>query len=518
MIDNYVINENPITIKRALISVFDKNGIEEFAKFLSEKNIEIVSTGGTSALLKKAQIPIVEINDFTNFPEIMGGRVKTINPLVEGGILALRDQHESDMMMNNINQIDLVVCNLYPFTTVIKNKDHTLSDALENIDIGGPTMIRSAAKNVGWVVVATHPNDYALIIQELNKEGEISYNTRISLAKKAFATTASYETAISNYITKDEYPSQMGLTLKKHSELRYGENPHQSASAYQISENNSNNILNAKQLQGKKLSYNNIMDGDAALSCLKEFTETACVIVKHANPCGVSTGESSLEAFNRAFAADSVSAFGGIIAMNSKCTNEIAKELDKIFVEIVIAPSFDSEALDIFAKKKNLRIMQIGDIKSMPIGYDIRNLEGGLLIQEMNHDRLTINELNIVTKKSPTNEQLQSMLFGWRVLKHVKSNAIITIKDKTTVGIGAGQVSRIDAVEIALIKSGRNIKNSILCSDAFFPFRDSIDRVSKSELGAIIQPGGSIKDLEVINACNEYEIPMVFTGRRCFKH
>ena len=518
MIKDYNINQEPITIKRALLSVYDKTEIKELALNLAKHNIEIISTGGTAKLLKKENIAVIEIEEYTNFPEIMDGRVKTINPIVEGGILALRDVHMSDMKKNNIGQIDLVICNLYPFDSVIKNSDHTLSEAFENIDIGGPTMIRSAAKNIGWVAVATHPKDYQLIMDELDDQGSISYKTREHLAKKAFLTTSVYESSISNYLCDNEPQDQFTMVFDKFSDLRYGENPHQTASAYHLKGDNSNNILNAKQHQGKQLSYNNIMDADAALCCLREFNQTACVIVKHANPCGVSIGDDLVETYQNAFKADSVSAFGGIVAINRKCTEELAKILKDIFIEIVVAPSFEKEALKILSTKKNLRLLEVQDIENQDRKYEMRNLDGGILVQQENNDILKIDELKVVTNTKPTEDTIKSMLFGWQVLKHVKSNAIITVKDNTTVGIGAGQVSRIDAVDIAISKSKAAIKGSILCSDAFFPFRDSIDKISQYNINGVIQPGGSIKDNEVIDACNEHNIPMVFTGRRCFKH
>ena len=518
MIPKLTLNTKPIKVKRALISVYDKTDIIEFTNILKSLDIEIISTGGTYKLLKENGIAVKSVSNYTNFPEIMDGRVKTINPIVEGGILALRDVHMSDMKKNNIGQIDLVVCNLYPFDSVIKNSDHTLSEAFENIDIGGPTMIRSAAKNIGWVAVATHPKDYQLIMNELDDQGSISYKTRAHLAKKAFLTTSVYESSISNYLYDNEPQDQFTMVFDKFSDLRYGENPHQTASAYHLKGDNSNNILNAKQHQGKQLSYNNIMDADAALCCLREFNQTACVIVKHANPCGVSIGDDLIETYQNAFKADSVSAFGGIVAINRKCTEELAKILKDIFIEIVVAPSFEKEALKILSTKKNLRLLEVQDIENQDRKYEMRNLDGGILVQQENNDILKIDELKVVTNTKPTEDTIKSMLFGWQVLKHVKSNAIITVKNNTTVGIGAGQVSRIDAVDIAISKSKAAIKGSILCSDAFFPFRDSIDKISQYSINGVIQPGGSINDKMIISFSIKNKISLYFTKNRLFKH
>jgi phosphoribosylaminoimidazolecarboxamide formyltransferase/IMP cyclohydrolase len=487
-------------------------------KALSSRGIEILSTGGSANFLREKKIAVSDVSEYTNFPEIMDGRVKTINPLIEGGILGLRDKHESDATENNIKWIDLVICNLYPFSETISKIDCDQALALENVDIGGPTMIRSAAKNVGWVTVIIDPSDYERVLENINEENEINFETRSSLSSKAFGHTAQYDTIIHNYLKESTLSNDFTLTYKKHSDMRYGENPHQAASAFQIPGDKSNGILNAKIHQGKKLSYNNIMDADAALSCLKEFKSTACVIVKHANPCGVALGANMLDVYKRAFSADSISAFGGVIAINQPCDDLLAEEISKVFVEIILAPAFTKKSLDILSKKKNLRVLEVGNIEQRDPLLEVRNIVGGLIVQETDTSILPRSKLETVTKLKPSEEEINTMLFGWKVLKHIKSNGILIVKDNTTVGVGAGQVSRVDSVDIAIKKSGTEIKDSFLCSDAFFPFRDSIDKIAGSGIKAVLQPGGSIRDNEVISACNEHGIAMVFTGQRCFKH
>ena len=512
------LNKQKIKIRRALISVFDKTGIVGLAESLNQHDVEIISTGGTAKTLGDAGLPVKGISTYTGFPEIMDGRVKTINPLVEGGILGLRDKHAEEAKTNNIGWIDLVVCNLYPFSKIISRDDCDLMTAMENVDIGGPTMIRSAAKNVGWVTALVDPQDYQGIIDELDEFAEISFETRKELSAKAFGHTAQYDTIIHNYLKDEKLSNDFSLTYNKHSAMRYGENPHQSAAAYQYPNDRSKNILNAKIHQGKQLSYNNIMDADAALSCIKEFDQTACVVVKHANPCGVAIGEEIADVYTRAFNADSLSAFGGIIALNRTCTVAVAEAISSIFVEIILAPSFDEDALSVLSKKKNLRVLEVGDITGRENKLEYRNVDGGILVQDTDTSVLTLDELKTVTKVVPSDTEMKTMLFGWKVLKHVKSNAILLVKNNETIGIGAGQVSRVDAVNIALKKSGERLDNSILCSDAFFPFRDSIDKIANTGIVAVIQPGGSVRDQEVIAACNDHGIAMVFTGRRCFKH
>ncbi len=517
MLDNPILNQNSIKVNRALISVFNKTGVAELAKSLHELGVEILSTGGTAKALRNANVPVSDVSDYTQFPEIMDGRIKTINPLVEGGILGLRDKHTDDAKANNIKWIDLVVCNLYPFSDAVSREDCDLAMALENVDIGGPTMIRSAAKNVGWVCVAVDPSDYSIITDEL-RSGEISFETRQRLSVKAFGHTAKNDTIIHNYLKDEDLSDDFSLSFEKHSELRYGENPHQSAAAYKIPGNNEPNILNATIHQGKQLSYNNIMDADGALSCVREFDDPACVVVKHANPCGVAVGNDLLDVYTRAFNADSLSAFGGIIAFNRTCTKNVADAITSVFVEIVLAPGFEPEALDVFKKKKNLRVLEIGEFGKRSKKSEVRNVDGGLLVQNTDTKILSKNDLTVVTKAQPSEQDIETALFTWKVLRHAKSNGILIAKNNTTVGLGAGQVSRVDAVHMALRKGGENVKGGVLASDAFFPFRDSIDAIKDSSVVLVIQPGGSIRDQEVIDACNEYKIAMVFTGTRCFKH
>ena len=518
MLENPQLNNENVKINRALISVFDKTGLDKLAKEFVSRGIEIISTGGSAKFLRDKNIKVTDVSDYTNFPEIMDGRVKTINPLVEGGILGLRDKHDKDAKDNNIKWIDIVICNLYPFSETISKNDCDQALALENVDIGGPTMIRSAAKNVGWVTVIVDPNDYDYLLENMTDENEIDFDSRSFFSAKAFGHTAQYDTIIHNYLKPEKLSNDFTLTFTKHSEMRYGENPHQAAAAYTIPGDRSNNILNAKIHQGKKLSYNNIMDADAALSCLKEFNSTACVIVKHANPCGVALGANMLNVYKRAFNADSLSAFGGIIAINQPCDDILAKEISKVFVEIVLAPAFTKKSLEIFSKKKNLRVLEVGNIQSREQLLEVRNVVGGVIVQETDTSILSEDNLQVVTENKPSDNDMKTMLFGWKVLKHVKSNGILIVKDNTTVGVGAGQVSRVDSVDIAMKKSGESIKDSILCSDAFFPFRDSIDKIAGSGIKAVLQPGGSVRDDEVISACNEHGIAMVFTGQRCFKH
>ena len=517
MIEKPIINQNPIKINRALISVYDKTGVVKLAQSLNELGVEILSTGGTAKVLRKANIPVTDVSDYTQFPEIMGGRVKTINPLIEGGILGLRDKHSYDAEANNIKWIDLVVCNLYPFSETISREDCDLALALENVDIGGPTMIRSAAKNIGWVCAVVDPTDYSIVTDEL-QSGEISFPLRKTLSAKAFGHTAQYDTIVHNYLKDEKLSDDFSLTFEKHSKMRYGENPHQSAASYKIPGNTEANVLNAIIHQGKKLSYNNIMDADGALACVREFDDPACVVVKHSNPCGVAIGDDLLDVYTRALNADSLSAFGGIVAFNRICTKDVAEAIDKVFVEIVLAPNFEPEALEIFKKKNNLRVLEIGAFRKRSPKLEVRNIDGGLLVQDTDIISLTREDLNTVTKAKPSEQDLETALFTWKVLRHAKSNGILIAKDNTTIGLGAGQVSRVDAVHMALLKGGKNVRGGVLASDAFFPFRDSIDAIKNSGIKVVMQPGGSIRDQEVIDACDEYSIAMIFTGTRCFKH
>jgi phosphoribosylaminoimidazolecarboxamide formyltransferase/IMP cyclohydrolase len=551
--------DHAIAIKRALISVSDKKNLLEFARGLVELNVEIISTGGTAKLLRENNIAVQDVADVTQFPEMMDGRVKTLHPRIHGGILGKRDEHEAVAKQHEIQWIDLVVVNLYPFKETIQKPDCTFDDAIENIDIGGPAMIRSAAKNMEWTSVVVDPDDYENILKEIRAEKKLSFAARKKLAAKAFQHTAEYDRLIADYLigapfeTAAERPPQgerllnsisvrpeerhvlrdgrcaassgrtdmVGLEghlfkLKKLYDLRYGENPHQSASAYIFPEQN-HGILSATQHQGKELSFNNIADADAAWACVQEFFQPACVVVKHANPCGASVAENIDEAFQKAFEADSQSAFGGIIALNRPCTKKIADYLSTIFIEVLVAPAYENEALEIFSKKSNLRILELNN-SSQQNPYHYKFVEGGILIQDKDAKIIEKNHLTCVTQRQPTDEEMATMLFAWPVLKHIKSNGILIAKNNVTVGVGAGQVSRIDAVDIAVKKAGKNLANAILASDAFFPFRDSIDRIAQTGMRAIIQPGGSVKDPEVIAACNEHNIAMVFTGVRCFRH
>lgn len=502
---------NITPVKRALISVSDKAGIEDFARQLHSMGVEIVSTGGTSKLLTEASIPHKQVDEITGLPEMLDGRVKTLHPKVHGGILGKRDKHAEEAARHQIGWIDLVVVNFYPFSTSVDKNEKDWNKVVEYIDIGGPTMVRAAAKNFAWVGVVVDPRDYELVLNELKTQKGLAFSTRQQFAAKVFALTSQYDAMISAHFA----PDALQLNLQKSIDLRYGENPHQKASAYQLP-NAKNSILAAVQHQGKPLSYNNILDAEAALNCVSEFEMPACVIVKHANPCGAAAATSIDEAYGKAYQADPISAFGGIVALNRTCTKEIAEAITQIFMEVVIAPDYLPEALEVFASKPNLRIL------SMPLeqrdAWEMRFIHGGVLLQERDAQTIAAENLQSVTKKQASAEELNAMLFAWRVLKHIKSNGILIAKHDATVGIGAGQVSRIDAVDMAVRKASDGIHGAVLASDAFFPFRDSIDRLAKTGIRAIIQPGGSVRDEEVIAACDEHGIAMVFTGKRCFKH
>jgi phosphoribosylaminoimidazolecarboxamide formyltransferase/IMP cyclohydrolase len=510
---------NTVPVKRALLSVSDKTGLVEFAKELVALGVELISTGGTSQALKAAHIPHQQVDEITGLPEMLDGRVKTLHPKVHGGILAKRDKHAAEIKQHQITCIDLVVVNFYPFEAAIKTQQLTWEQAVEYIDIGGPTMVRAAAKNFAWVGVVVDPIDYTQVLQELREQKGLTGETRQQLAQKVFALTAHYDAMIHHYFSRqtkaESCPVNLQLTLQKHGELRYGENPHQKACAYQIS-TQQGGILTAEQHQGKPLSFNNILDSEAAWTCVGEFTQPACVIVKHANPCGVAQASTIEEAYECAYEADALSAFGGVIALNAVCTAGIAKAVTDIFMEVMIAPGYTNEALAIFATKPNLRILTMPTQPQQD--WEMKFITGGLLLQEKDSQMLAQSDLKIVTKVQPTQAEINAMLFAWRVLKHVKSNGILIAKNNVTVGIGAGQVSRIDSVEIALRKAGDKIKEAVLASDAFFPFRDSIDRIAQSGIRAIVQPGGSVRDEEVIAACDEYNMAMAFTGKRCFRH
>lgn len=517
-------------IKRALVSVSDKTGIVEFASQLASRDIIIMSTGGTARLLADAGIEVIEISDYTGFPEIMDGRVKTLHPKIHGGLLARRGTDDAVMAENNIEPIDLVVVNLYPFEATVNQSDCTLADAIENIDIGGPTMLRSAAKNHAYVGAVVDAADYENIIDEIdNHDGSLTDETRFYLAQKVFAHTANYDAHISNYlgaISTDgedlDYPLTFTSQFRKLQELRYGENPHQTAAFYTQQNPPSGTIAASEQRQGKTLSYNNITDTDAALECVLSYQEAACVIVKHANPCGVAVGENVRQAYERAYQTDPTSAFGGIIAFNCPLDEETAKAIiERQFVEVIIAPSVSKEALDVLSVKENIRVLEAGIRETVLQQLTMKRVSGGLLIQDNDRGFIERDDLTIVSKRPPTEKELEDLLFSWKVVKYVKSNAIVYAKDKQTIGIGAGQMSRIYSARIAAIKAedeGLEVSGSVMASDAFFPFRDGIDAAAKAGVTAIIQPGGSIRDDEVIAAVDEANMAMVFTSMRHFLH
>ena len=512
-------------IKRALVSVSNKKGITEFCSSLSNDfGVEIISTGGTLKTLIDSGIKAVEISQYTGFPEIMDGRVKTLHPLVHGGILSRREIDKKVMEENNIQEIDLVIVNLYPFIETITKEDSSLEEAIENIDIGGPSMVRSAAKNNLYTGVVVEPEDYQTILDEMKEnDGSLKLKTRRNLAAKAFSHTANYDAAISDYLNKkqEKKPEYLFGKYQLKQELRYGENPHQSASFYiDTSKLLESGIASAKQLQGKELSYNNIADTDAAFECVKRFEEPACVIVKHANPCGVAMADKQKEAYLRAFMTDPTSAFGGIIAFNCNVDGETAEEINKQFAEIIIAPSFSEDALNIFDSKKNLRVLEIPN-KAGSDDLDFKKIGGGFLIQTPDQIDFDINACEVVSELKPNQDQLNDMRFAWHVAKYVKSNAIIFCKDNMTLGVGAGQMSRVDSTRIAAIKAENanlDLSNSVVASDAFFPFRDGIDVLAKFGAKCVIQPGGSVRDDEVIEAANELGLVMLFTKVRHFKH
>ncbi|MBI1890905.1 MAG: bifunctional phosphoribosylaminoimidazolecarboxamide formyltransferase/IMP cyclohydrolase [Burkholderiales bacterium] len=520
-------------IKQALISVSDKTGVLEFARALSAMGVNILSTGGTAKLLADNGLQVTEVADYTGFPEMLDGRVKTLHPKVHGGILARRDlaEHRAALEQHGIPTIDMVVVNLYPFQQTVAKDQCSLEDAIENIDIGGPAMLRSSAKNHKDVVVLCDPNDYRRVLDELGaNKGEVSYETRFALAKKVFAHTAQYDGAITNYFTslgedkqhttRSPYPAILNLHFDKVQEMRYGENPHQSAAFYRDTKAIEGALANYTQLQGKELSYNNIADADAAWECVKTFDETACVIIKHANPCGVAIGTNVLEAYVKAHQTDPTSAFGGIIAFNRELDGFAAEAVAKQFVEVLIAPSFSDEAKRIFSAKQNVRLLQI------PLGkgvnqYDLKRVGGGLLVQSPDAKNVTRDELRVVTKKQPTPQQMQDLMFAWRVAKYVKSNAIVFCGNGMTLGVGAGQMSRVDSARIASIKAQNanlSLVGSAVASDAFFPFRDGLDVVVDAGATCVIQPGGSMRDQEVIDAADERGVVMLFTGTRHFRH
>jgi len=517
-------------IRRAIVSVSDKSGIIPFTKGLAQMGVEILSTGGTAKTLREQSISVMDISDYTGFPEMLDGRVKTLHPKVHGGLLGQRSkpEHVEKMKEHGILPIDLVVVNLYPFEATVAREGCSLEEAIENIDIGGPTMLRSAAKNYPDVTVLVDPNDYDPILSELKEKGEISTETNFRLAKKVFHHTARYDGAISNYLGQIEkgkkvyeFPETFTFQVKKAQELRYGENPHQRAAFYREYLLTEPSVSNAVQIQGKELSFNNILDVDSAFETVKEFEEAATVIIKHNNPCGAAISNKGLtDAYRKARDCDPVSAFGGVVGFNRIVDAETAKEMAQIFLEVIIAPGFDTEALEILKTKKDLRILQSPSLThySLQKGYDLRKVVGGLLVQDRDLGRIPMDQWKVVTKRKPTEEEKRAMAFGWKVAKHVKSNAIVLVREDRTIGIGAGQMSRVDSTRLAVMKAQSSTKGTVLASDAMFPFRDGVDTGAEAGATAIIQPGGSIRDDEVIAAADEYNIAMVFTGMRHFRH
>jgi len=518
-------------VQRALLSVSDKTGVLELATELTRLGVELLSTGGTAKLLADAGLPVKEVSEHTGFPEMMDGRIKTLHPKIHGGLLARRGIDEAIMAEHDIAPIDLVVVNLYPFEATIARDDCTLPMAIENIDIGGPTMLRAAAKNHASVTVLIDPADYGRVLKQLEATGAVDDATRFDLAVKTFEHTAHYDGAIANHLGKindsgemDTFPRTFNTQFHKAQDMRYGENPHQNAAFYTEAQTESGTISSAVQIQGKALSYNNIADTDAALECVKAFPESpACVIVKHANPCGVAVADDLLTAYDLAYHTDTTSAFGGIIAFNRELDGKTAQAIvDRQFVEVIIAPSISDEAKQVVSAKKNVRLLCCGDLPSQQAeGLDFKRVTGGLLVQDRDMALVTQDELKVVTKLAPTDEQMQDMLFAWRVAKFVKSNAIVYVKNQQTVGIGAGQMSRVISSRIAGIKAddaGLPVPGAVMASDAFFPFRDGLDFAAEAGISAVIQPGGSMRDDEVIAAADEHGIAMVFTGMRHFRH
>jgi phosphoribosylaminoimidazolecarboxamide formyltransferase / IMP cyclohydrolase len=508
--------------KRALISVSEKQGITEFAKKLSQLGYEIITTGGTKKVLQEAGIPVLGVSEVTGFPEILEGRVKTLNPLIHGGLLAKFDQedHQKQLEEHGISPIDLVCVNLYPFQQTIAKPEVTVEDAIENIDIGGPTMLRAAAKNHQYVSVIVDPLDYPVIIAEL-QAGNVKHETRRRLAAKVFRHTAAYDALIAEYmtdLTEEEIPEKITFTYELKQSLRYGENPHQKAAFYRKPLGSGFSIANALQIHGKELSYNNINDANAAIQIVKEFREPAAVAVKHMNPCGVGTGDNVFVAFSKAYEADPISIFGGIIALNREVDKATAEKLHEIFLEIIIAPSFSKEAADILTAKKNLRLLTIPFNQQEKLELNLTSVEGGLLVQEPDSFTFEDAHISIPTKRQPTDEEWESLKLGWKVVKHVKSNAIVITNKDQTIGIGAGQMNRVGAAEIAIEQAGQKAQGASLASDAFFPMNDSVEVAAKAGITAIIQPGGSIRDEDSIKKADEYGIAMVFTGVRHFRH
>ncbi len=516
-----------MTIKQALISVSDKEGIIDFATALSKFNISLISTGGTSAALRKAKLTLTEVPTLTGFPEMLDGRVKTLHPIVHAGILAKRKDkhHMNSLKKHHIDTIDMVVCNLYPFEQIIKKQKVSIDEVIENIDIGGPTLIRAAAKNYQDVIVVTSPRQYNEIIQKLRTKDDLTIGEREKLAVEAYSHTAQYDAIISTYLQGkwigEALPNELSVTMRKIQDMRYGENPHQRGAFYQaLPATTEPCIANAVQLQGKELSFNNILDSDCAIECIKEFSNPSCVIVKHATPCGIASASTLLQAWKDAFATDVQSPFGGIVSLNKEVEKDVATELSKYFLEVVIAPRFSKEAAAVFRKKKNLRLLNIDGLDKSIIrrGAVLRSVVGGFLAQDRDIWLNDSKNWKIVTTRKPTKDELSTMAFAVKCVKHVKSNSVLFAEGTKTVAIGGGQTSRVDATWIATHKGQENIKGSVMASDAFFPFRDAVDVAAKAGVKAVIQPGGSIRDEEVINAANEHGITMVFSGQRYFRH
>ena len=519
------------SIARALISVSDKTGIVELARGLHELGIEILSTGGTATRLRDAAVPVVEVSSFTGFPEMMDGRVKTLHPKIHGGLLARRDTDAHAMREHAIAGIDLLVVNLYPFERTVARPDCDLATAIENIDIGGPAMLRAAAKNHAWVTVVVDAGDYPAVLEELRASGAVAAATRFRLAARAFEHTARYDGAIAGYLGARDgtdappaaFPRTLNLQYEKSQEMRYGENPHQRAAFYVERACTGASVATARQLQGKALSYNNVADTDAALECVKAFEEPACVIVKHANPCGVAVGGCIRDAYDRAFSTDPTSAFGGIIAFNRPLDAETAAAIvERQFVEVVIASRVEPAALTTFAAKENVRVLECGELPvASCAAFDFKRVTGGLLVQDRDAGAVSAEGLEVVTRRAPTEAEMRDLLFAWKVVKFVKSNAIVYCRDGMTVGIGAGQMSRVYSAKIAGIKAmdeGLEVRGSVLASDAFFPFRDGIDAAAEAGVSAVIEPGGSMRDDEVVAAADEHGMAMVFTRMRHFRH
>ncbi|EHZ2647688.1 bifunctional phosphoribosylaminoimidazolecarboxamide formyltransferase/IMP cyclohydrolase [Vibrio parahaemolyticus] len=528
---------NARPIRRVLISVSDKTGIVEFAQALAERGVDILSTGGTARLLAEQGIAVTEVSDYTGFPEMMDGRVKTLHPKVHGGVLGRRGQDDDVMAKHGINPIDMVVVNLYPFAETVAKDGCTLADAVENIDIGGPTMVRSAAKNHKDVTIVVNASDYDRVIAEMDaNDKSLTLETRFDLAIAAFEHTAAYDGMIANYFgtmvpsygenkegdEESKFPRTFNQQFEKKQDMRYGENSHQAAAFYVEANPQEASVSTARQIQGKALSYNNIADTDAALECVKEFNEPACVIVKHANPCGVALGKDILEAYNRAYQTDPTSAFGGIIAFNQELDAETATAIvERQFVEVIIAPSVSAEAIEVVAAKKNVRLLECGKWSTKTTGFDVKRVNGGLLVQDRDQGMVSLDDLKVVSKRQPTEEELKDALFCWKVAKYVKSNAIVYAKGDMTIGVGAGQMSRVYSAKIAGIKAadeGLEVAGSVMASDAFFPFRDGIDAAAEAGIKCVIQPGGSMRDDEVIAAADEHGMAMIFTGMRHFRH